>query len=362
MISTRLHGMIDYGVALLLGGLARSRALPPPVRRVVGTASVYHTSYAMLTDYEGGLLPRLTMRQHLALDALGGIALCAAGVAMRRQPGGARALLVGAGLAELAVVALTSTEPGKGTASADGEVGYPLLDTPKPVAEDVFVVDSVLPGLMGRVLPVRMTVFRLPDGGLLLHSPTRFSRNLQRELEKLGRIRHLVAPNVAHWTFLKEWQRACPDVTTWAAPGLRERSQVRRSGVRLDHDLTGDAPAEWDGTITLDAVPGGLGFREMVLFHQPSRTLVLTDLVMNLEAPKVPAVMRPLALLFGMMAPDGMPPPYLRAVVRLRRRDAARAASRLLGLMPERVVFAHGRWFGRDATAALRRSWRWLLD
>lgn len=376
MIPTRLHGVIDYAVAALLGGLAASRALPPSVRGVLGTAGAYHVSYSLLTDYEAGLRPRLTMRQHLALDALGGTALCGAGWLMRREPSGARALLIAAGLSELAVVALSSARPGSGPgqgagllarvlgldAVPSGDVGYPPLDTPKPVAESVFIVDSLLSGIVGRVVPARMTVIRLRDGGLLLHSPTRFSYRLKAELERLGPIRHLVAPNLAHWMFLKPWQRACPDATTWASPGVRERSQVRRSGVRLDHDLGDAAPRAWGGGIELVAVPGGMGFNESALFHQPSRTLVLTDLVLNLEAPKVPALLRPVARLFGIVAPDGMPPPYLRGVFNLRRQEAQQAASRLLALRPERVVFAHGRWFERDGTAALRRSLRWLLD
>lgn len=376
MITTRLHGAIDYTVAALLGSLATSHGLPPAVRATLGATSLFHTGYAVLTDYEAGLSPRLTMHQHLALDAAGGAALCGAGLLMRRQPVGARALLIALGLSELAVVALSSTKPtggpGGGTdlagrmlgdaVASPTELGYPPLDTPKPVAEDVFVVDSTLSGLMGRILPARMTVIRLPDGGLLLHSPTQFSLGLKDELEKLGPIQHLVAPNVAHWTFLQPWQRACPEATTWAAPGLRERSQVQKSGVRLDYDLSDVPPAEWGDAIELATVPGGFGFHEVALFHRSTRTLVLTDLVLNLEAPKVPAALRFLARLFGITAPDGMPPPYLRAVIKLRRQEAAHGASRLLDLQPERVIFAHGRWFERDGTAALRRSLRWLLD
>lgn len=98
------------------------------------------------------------------------------------------------------------------------------------------------------------------------------------------------------------------------------------------------------------------------MFHIPTRTLVLTDMVLNLEAAKLPLLLRPLIRLAGMTAPDGMPPPYLRVVVRLRRREAALAAARLLGLQPERVIFAHGSWFKQDGTAALRRSLRWLLN
>jgi hypothetical protein len=211
-------------------------------------------------------------------------------------------------------------------------------------------------------IPLRMTILRLRDGSLLLHSPTRFSERLRREVEALGRVRHLAAPNVAHWMYLKAWQEAFPAATTWAAPGLRERAQVRRSGVRLDHDLSGTAPAAWGGEIETVVVPGGFGFREVALLHQPTRTLVLTDLVLNLEERSVPALLRPLARRFGMTAPDGMPPPYLRAVIKLQRQEAADAATRLLAFRPERVVFAHGRWFQENGTAALRRSLRWLVD
>ncbi len=374
-IPTRLHGVIDYAVASLLGSLAVSGTLPRPVRRVVGTASAFHGSYAVLTDYEAGLRPVMGMRTHLLLDAAGGAALCGAALVMRRQPAGARALLLAMGLGELAVTAFSSASPVSGPGQGSGPVGrvldlrpaspeqagYPPVDVPKPVADDVFVVDSLMPGPLGSALPVRMTVIRLPGGDLLLHSPTRFSYPLKRQLETLGRIRHLVAPNVAHWMFLQDWQRACPEAVTWAAPGLRERGQVRRSGVRLDNDLGDVPPPGWEG-IALVTVPGGLGFLEVALFHQPSRTLVLTDLVLNLEPHKLPAALRPLARLLGTTAPDGMPATYLRAVIKLRRASAARAAQRLLDLRPERVVFAHGSWFEQDGTAALRHSLRWLLD
>ncbi len=374
-IPTRLHGAIDYAMASLLGSLAVSGALPRPLRRVVGTASAVQGSYAALTDYEAGLRPVLGMRAHLLLDAAGGAALCGAGLLMRRQPAGSRALLLAVGVSELLVTAFSSADPVSGPGQGSGpvgrvldlhppsaeQVGYPPVDTPKPVADDVFVVDSLMTGPLGSALPVRMTVIRLPGGDLVLHSPTRFSYPLKIQLETLGRIRHLVAPNVAHWVFLSDWQRACPDAVTWAAPGLRERGAVRRSGVRLDNDLGDVPPPEWEG-ITLVTVPGGLGFLEVALFHGPSRTLVLTDLVLNLEAQKLPAALRPLARLLGVVAPDGMPATYLRAVIKLRRASAVRAAQRLVDLRPERVVFAHGTWFERDGTAALRHSLRWLLD
>lgn len=238
---------------------------------------------------------------------------------------------------------------------------YPPLDTLKPIAPDVWIIDSGPLRILGMPLPVRMTVVRLSNGDVWLHSPTRFDEALFREIEALGPIRHLVAPNVAHWTFLLDWQKRRPASVTWAAPNLSKRSQVRRSGLRIDRTLADEAPAEWASDLQQVVVPGGLGFREVAFFHRPTSTLVLTDLVLNLEPEKVPALMRPLLRLAGMTAPNGQPPPYLRLVIKMRRREAAEVATRLLNLKPERVVFAHGKWFERDAATALRRSLRWLV-
>jgi hypothetical protein len=33
----------------------------------------------------------------------------------------------------------------------------------------------------------------------------------------------------------------------------------------------------------------------------------------------------------------------------------------VLAWEPDRVIFAHGRWFERDGAAELRRSFRWLV-
>ncbi len=236
---------------------------------------------------------------------------------------------------------------------------YPPLDTLKPVAENVWIVDSGPLGPWMRI-PIRMTVIRLGSGALWLHSPTRLVPALQAEVEALGRVGHLVAPNSAHWMHLESWQRACPDAVTWAAPGLRDRHAVRTSGVRLDADLSEAAPVAWAGEIDQVVVPGGLGFREVAFLHRPTRTLVLTDLIDNLEGDRLPLHTRVLAGLVGALAPHGRAPIYLRAIVNLRRRDAAAAAARMLAWEPARVIFAHGRWFDRDGAAQLRRALDWL--
>lgn len=130
-------------------------------------------------------------------------------------------------------------------ANDDPNPTYPPVDRPKRITDDIWVVDSGPIVALGLAIPVRMTIIRLRNGDLLLHSPTRYSPELARVIEELGTIRHLVAPNVAHWTFVAEWQRAFPQAVMWAAPGLGNRAQVRASGLRIDRELGDDAPAEW---------------------------------------------------------------------------------------------------------------------
>ncbi|AWN43982.1 DUF4336 domain-containing protein [Methylobacterium durans] len=241
------------------------------------------------------------------------------------------------------------------------EPAYPPLDVPKPVDEGIWIVDSGPLRVLGMPLPVRMTVLRLSDGGLWLHSPTRYDPDLHETLEIFGPIRHLVAPNSAHWTFVEAWQRHCPEARVWAAPGLRDRAQVRKSGLRIDFDLPETAPADWTRDLTQVVVPGLAGFREVAFHHRASRTLLLTDLVQNLEPDRLPAPMRPLARLARVTAPTGRAPAYLRLAVKLKGRAPAEAARRLVGFQPVRVIFSHGRWFERDGTARLARSLAWLL-
>ena len=240
-------------------------------------------------------------------------------------------------------------------------VGYPPFDVPKPVEDGLWTVDAAPIRAGGLPLPLRMSVIRFLDGGLLLCSPTRHTPDLQRALEALGPIRHLVAPNVGHWMFLRDWQRACPDAVTWAAPGLRDRTQVRAAGVRIDHDLGPVAPAAWRDQVEQVLVLAPL-FAEVALFHRASRTLIVTDLVLNLEGQGLPPLRRAIAGGLGILAPDGQAPLYLRLVLKLNGRAVARAAERLIALAPRRVVMAHGRPFTSDATAELRRALRGLRE
>ena len=239
----------------------------------------------------------------------------------------------------------------------DGPSGYLPIDTLKPVGEGIWIVDGKPISAMGLTMPVRMVVIRLSDGSILLHSPIRHSPALAQAIAQLGPVRHLVAPTTAHWQFMQGWHRAFPDAVTWAVPGLRDRAQVRKSGLRLDRDLAGTAPPEWSGDIRQGSVRG-TGLSEAWFFHEPSRTLVLTDLVENLEPARLPPVTATASRL--VRGNVGRPALHVRAALLLGGAQARADIRAMVALAPDKVVFAHGAWFTADGATRLQRAFAWL--
>lgn len=237
--------------------------------------------------------------------------------------------------------------------------GYPPLETPKTLAEGVWVVDAALPGTLA--IPIRMTVLRLRDGGLWLHSPTQHRPALQAAIEALGPIRHLVAPDSVHWLGIGPWQAAVPRARCWGAPGIAARLATRPDAPRFDAELGAEPPPDWAGEID-HAILTAPGFAEVAFLHHASRTLILTDTVQAME----PARLRPAMRFFTWLAGSGRQggaPFYLRWALRWRAHRAANRAviERLIAWQPERVIFAHGSFFETDATPRLARAFAWAL-
>ena len=135
-----------------------------------------------------------------------------------------------------------------------------------------------------------MTVLRLRNGDLFVHSPIAFDAALADDLGSIGRMRHLISPNQFHYAHIGEWSRAFPDALTWASPGVRRRALARGIDVQFTRDLGSSAPEDWQDEVDQTAVPGGI-FGEIVFFHKRSRTLILTDTILNLELDKASAAL-----------------------------------------------------------------------
>ncbi|WP_321502993.1 DUF4336 domain-containing protein [Breoghania sp.] len=240
---------------------------------------------------------------------------------------------------------------------------YPPLNVLKPVADNVWIVDgpAIRFGFSWPKLsfPTRMTIVRLSNGALFVHSPTPLTEDLRAAVESLGPVSHIIGPNRIHYWWIPEWRAAFPQAEIWLAPNIREQA-----GKRIDfpaNEFAVETGYAWDDEIETIIAPGSY-MSEVDFFHKPSRTLVLTDLIENFEPKKVgPWPLHWLYRLGGVLDPHGSMPRDMRMTYRDNKPELRRAVERMIELEPERVILAHGRWYPSDGAGELKRAFSWLL-
>lgn len=223
----------------------------------------------------------------------------------------------------------------------------------RPLAPDLWIAERAQ-RFYGLEVGTRMTVIRLADGSLLLHSPVALDAGLRAELDAIGPVRCVVAPNRVHHLYAGRVRDAYPDARLWVAPGVeRKRPDLVYTGVLGDQ-----APEPWRGQVDQVFFRGRPYENEVVFFHRASRTLVLCDLAFNF-GPRAALPTRWLMRLirsYGRFGPSTLDP-WL-----IRDRSAARASlEHILAWDFDRVIVAHGDVLERGGHDALSRGYRWLL-
>ena len=229
----------------------------------------------------------------------------------------------------------------------------------RPVDTDLWVAEHPL-RLLGCNFGTRATVVRLrqdpaatgSEGVLWIHSPVPLEDGLAAELQALGPVRYLVAPNKVHHFWVAENAAAFPDAQLFLAPGLADKVPKLPPGETLG------SRSPWSAE--LDELYCGEGWsflNETVFLHKATQTLILTDLAFNLREPRG-ALER--LVLKGLGAYDRLGPSRL-AKVTLRERDKVRTAiDRMLAWDFERVILAHGEICEKGGRDQLREAYAFL--
>lgn len=205
--------------------------------------------------------------------------------------------------------------------------------------------------------PTRMAVIRLTNGDLVLWSPTALTDDLCADVETLGAVRYLIAPNSLHHTFLGDWQRTYPDATVFAPPGLREK----RRDIRFDADFSDNPIAAWAEEIDHAVMWGNRITTEVIFFHRQSGTAVFTDLIQQFPRGWFRGWRALVARMDLMTAAEPTVPRKFR-VAFTDRRAARESLRRILAWPTKKVIIAHGPPITNDGQALLRRAFRWLAD
>jgi hypothetical protein len=206
----------------------------------------------------------------------------------------------------------------------------------------------------GLEVGTRMTVIRLADGSLLLHSPVELDAALRAALDALGPVRFVVAPNRVHHLYAGRVAAFYPAARLWVGPGVERK----RPDLVYEAVLGDEAPAEWRGQVDQVFFRGRPYENEVVFFHRASRTLLLCDLAFNFG----PRTAWPTRWLMRLIRSYGRFGPSTLDPLLIRDRAAARASlERILAWDFDRVVVAHGEVLERGGRDALREGYRWLL-
>jgi len=224
-----------------------------------------------------------------------------------------------------------------------------MLET---LADGVRVVPAPL-SFLGLRVGTRMTVLRLSDGSVLLHSPVRVDDETQQEIDRIGPVAFIVAPNTYHHLYVADALARWPNARVVAPAALRKK----RKDLRIDLHLDDPPPDAWKDDLLPLPVEGSM-LRETVLVHRPTRTLVSADLVENFqEMDHAPT--RAYLKLGGIYGKPG----WHRAL-RFMYRDRAKAKrsiERILDEPIDRVILAHGAPILDRPKEAVREGLSFLL-
>ena len=230
----------------------------------------------------------------------------------------------------------------------------PIMNaTLRPLAKDIWIAQRPQ-RFYGLEVGTRMTVMRLDDGSLLLHSPVELDLDLRHALDAIGQVRYAVAPNRVHHLYAGKVAEAYPEARLWIAPGL-ERKRPDLVFVAI---LDDEAPVEWRGQVDQTFFRGRPYENEVVFCHRASGTLIICDLAFNV-GPNDAALTRFLMKLirsYGRFGPSKLDPWLIRD-----RRAARQSLERILAWDFDRIVIAHGDVLERGGREALRQGYSWLL-
>ena len=175
------------------------------------------------------------------------------------------------------------------------------------IANQIWTFDQ-MQGILYVVVPIRMTIIRLAQGGLLVYAPiapTPECIRLVNELEAIhGAVKYIVLPTVTgleHKVFVGPFARKFPSAQVYAARyqwSFPLNLPLSWLGFPLGRthwlpEQSTDAPFgdEFDYRV-LGPVGLGIGpFSEVALFHKASKTLLVTDSVVSIPA-EPPAIVQ----------------------------------------------------------------------
>tara|TARA_R110000868_G_scaffold8205_3_gene42547 strand:- start:138209 stop:138916 length:708 start_codon:yes stop_codon:yes gene_type:complete len=210
----------------------------------------------------------------------------------------------------------------------------------------------------GITFNARMTIVRLHDDSLLLHSPCEIDLALKTTIEALGKVNYIVAPGTYHYLHVPSAQQAFPKAKTLICPGIEKK----QPNLHYDSLLSDTPEPDLQTDFKQVLIQGAGGMNEVAFYHIPSQTLVLVDLIEYITD-KTPDIGWGIKfwwkLIFRMWNKPKPAPEY-----QLGWKDKSAAAKSLQHILTwnfQRIVIAHGDLINSDAQQMATQAWSSVL-
>ncbi|MCY7296393.1 DUF4336 domain-containing protein [Alteromonas sp. a30] len=226
----------------------------------------------------------------------------------------------------------------------------------KKLAHEIWIFDGEPVPFLGLPYSTRMVVVRLSSGELWVHSPIKLSESITAQINRLGCVKYLIAPNHLHHLFLSEWIAAYPNAEVYGTDEVIKKCSDISFHASLNHSQS----YAWETDIEQELFSGSPLMEECVFFHISSNTLIVTDLVENFSGQRFNYWQRVVAKGVGIIAPNGKMPLDWRLSFMFGKAKARKHFNRLLSWHPKRLVMAHGEIINESADEFLQKSFKWL--
>lgn len=203
----------------------------------------------------------------------------------------------------------------------------------------------------GLEIGARMTVLDLSgNGDLWIHSPVHLSASHLSALVELGTVAYIIAPNRWHHLYLTAFKAHFPKARYFSAPGL----EAKRKDFAFDGILDNAVTYPWSKVLQHHLVQGIPQLNEVVFFHAPSRTLIVTDLGLHICEDQ-PFMTRVMFRMMGTYRKFG----WTALEKRIFIKDAAAFQNSINSILAwdfDRIILAHGRTVPTQGKAVFQKA------
>ena len=196
-----------------------------------------------------------------------------------------------------------------------------------------------------------MTIVRLPNEELVIHSMIPCDKATCSEIQELGEIKYLIAPNLEHTRFIDQWRQDYPKAIFYAPTDelLKKYSP--------SNQINNILPFHHDALLC-QPINGIPRLQEFAFFHTQSQTLILTDLAFNLggEISLWGKIFLRMNGAYNRFTPTRL----LKSLIK----DKAAFSHSIQTIAKwdfQQIIIAHGKPITQDARNTFERAYDWVL-